>query len=129
MKQIKLGDVSPTRDFNYVEDTCRGMYLLSQCDKAIGETVNIGSNSEISILDTFKLIREIMQSEVEFILEEQRLRPEKSEVFRLWCDNSKIKELTGFEPRYSVQEGLEKTVTWFTKPENLAKYKPGIYNV
>lgn len=128
-KEIKLGDLSPTRDFNYVTDTCRGFIELANCDKAIGETVNIGSNFEISVKDTLDLIKDIMQSEVRFVTDEQRIRPEKSEVFRLWCDNSKIKSLTGFEPRYSIREGLEKTVEWFSKPANLAKYKPGIYNV
>ena len=129
MKEIKLGDLSPTRDFNYVEDTCRGFIKLAKCDKAIGETVNIGSNFEISIKNTLDIIKDIMRSDVRFITDEQRIRPENSEVFRLWCDNTKIRELTGFEPKYSISEGLEKTVEWFTKPENLAKYKPGLYNV
>jgi len=129
MKEIKLGDTSPTRDFNYVEDICRGFILLSQCDKAIGETVNIGSKYEVSIKETFELIKDIMHSDAKLITDEQRIRPEKSEVFRLWCDNSKIKALTGFEPKYSIREGLEKTVEWFTNPQNLGKYKPGIYNL
>jgi len=129
MKEIKLGDLTPTRDFNYVEDTCRGFIKLAKCEQAIGETVNIGSNYEISIKDTLDLIKDIMQSDVRFITDEQRIRPDNSEVFRLWCDNSKIRELTGFAPKYSIREGLEKTVEWFTKPENLAKYKPGLYNV
>jgi len=129
IKEIKLGDISPTRDFNYVEDTCRGFIELAKCDQAIGETVNIGSNYEISIKDTLDMIKDIMQSDVRFITDEQRIRPENSEVFRLWCDNTKIRELTGFEPRYSIRDGLKKTVEWFTKPENLAKYKPGLYNV
>lgn len=129
IKEIKLGDLSPTRDFNYVEDTCRGFIELANCDTAIGETVNIGSNFEISIKDTLELIKNIMNSDVRFVTDEQRIRPENSEVFRLWCDNAKIRELTGFEPRFSIRAGLEKTVEWFTKPENLAKYKPGLYNV
>lgn len=129
MKEIKLGDLTPTRDFNYVADTCRGFIELSKCDQAIGETVNIGSNYEISIKETLDLIKDIMHSDVRFITDEQRIRPENSEVFRLWCDNSKIRELTGFEPKYSIREGLAKTVEWFTKPENLAMYKPGLYNV
>jgi NAD dependent epimerase/dehydratase len=128
-KQIKLGDVSPTRDFNYVADTCRGFLALARCDKAIGETVNIGSNFEISVGETLNLIRELMNSDVEFITDEQRIRPEKSEVFRLWCDNSKIRDLTGFEPQYSIREGLKATIEWFTRPENLIKYKADIYNV
>lgn len=128
-KQIMLGDVTPTRDFNYVADTCRGFLALAQCDKAIGETVNIGSNFEISVGDTLNLIRELMNSDVEFLTDEQRLRPGKSEVFRLWCDNTKIRELTGFEPEYGIRDGLSATVAWFTRPDNLAKYKADIYNV
>lgn len=128
-KQIKLGDVTPTRDFNYVADTCRGFLQLARCDKAIGETVNIGSNFEISVGDTLNMIRELMRSDVEFIVDEQRLRPEKSEVFRLWCDNTKIRELTNFEPTYDIRTGLKATVDWFTRSENLAKYKANIYNV
>jgi len=129
LQEIKLGDTSPTRDFSYVVDTCRGFIELSKCDQAIGETVNIGSNYEISIKDTLDMIKDIMNSDVHFVTDERRIRPENSEVFRLWCDNSKIKSLTGFEPKHSIREGLEKTVEWFTKPENLAKYKPGLYNV
>lgn len=128
-KQIKLGDVSPTRDFNYVTDTCRGFLELARCDKAIGETVNIGSNYEISVGDTLSLIRELMSSDVEFLTDDQRIRPEKSEVFRLWCDNSKIQGLTGFKPEYSIRQGLEETIAWLSLPENLAKYKADIYNV
>jgi len=129
MKQIKLGDTSPTRDFNFVEDTCRGFLELARCDKAIGETVNIGSNFEISVGDTLNLIKELMQSDVEFITDEQRIRPEKSEVFRLWCDNTRIRELTGFEPRFDIRQGLQRTIDWMTQPANLAKYKAHIYNV
>ena len=128
-KQIQLGDVSPTRDFNYVADTCQGFLALARCDQAIGETVNIGSNFEISVGETLNLIRELMNSDVEFVTDEQRIRPEKSEVFRLWCDNSKIRDLTGFEPQYSIREGLKATIDWFTRPENLIKYKVDIYNV
>lgn len=128
-KQIRLGDVTPTRDFNYVADTCRGFLELALCDKAIGETVNIGSNFEISVGDTLNLIRELMASDVKFLTDEQRLRPEKSEVFRLWCDNTKIRELTGFTPSYDIRTGLQATIDWFTRPSNLAKYKADIYNV
>lgn len=128
-KQIQLGDVSPTRDFNYVEDTCRGFIALAESEKTLGETVNIGSNSEISVGDTLNIIKNIMHSDVEFIVDDQRLRPEKSEVNRLWCDNQKIKALTGFESRIDITEGLQRTVDWFLNPENLKKYKSGIYNV
>lgn len=129
MKQIKLGDVSPTRDFNYVADTCRGFLALAMSEKAIGETVNVGSNYEISVGDTLNMIRQLMDSDVEFLTDTQRIRPEKSEVFRLWCDNTRIRELTGFEPKYSIRDGLAATVEWFRRPENLAKYKASIYNV
>lgn len=128
-KQIQLGDTTPTRDFNYVTDTCRGFLELARCSEAIGETVNIGSNYEISVGDTLNLIRELMGSDVEFLTDEQRLRPGKSEVFRLWCDNTKIRGLTGFEPQYSIRQGLQETIDWLTLPENLAKYKADIYNV
>lgn len=128
-KQIELGDVTPTRDFNYVTDTCRGFIALAECEKSVGEVVNIGSNFEISVGDTLNLIKKIMNSDVEFIVDQQRLRPEKSEVNRLWCDNSKIKKLCGFEPLYSIEKGLEKTVEWFTDPQNLKFYKTDIYNV
>ncbi len=128
-KKIQLGDVSPTRDFNYVTDTCRGFIELANCDKAVGETVNIGSNYEISVHDTLHLIRDIMASDVEFILDEQRIRPEKSEVHRLWCDNTKIHALTGFKPKFSLQDGLRLTIDWFCQAANLAKYKTDIYNV
>ena len=128
-KEIKIGDTTPTRDFNYVKDICNCFILLAKCDKAIGETVNIGSNYEVSIKVTFELIRDIMHSDAKLVTDEQRIRPEKSEVYRLWCDNNKIKALTGFEPKYSIKEGLEKTVEWFINPQNLAKYKPGIYNL
>jgi NAD dependent epimerase/dehydratase len=127
--QIKLGDVSPTRDFNYVADTCRGFLELARCDKAIGEVVNIGSNYEISVGDTLELIKDIMGSTVEFLTDEERLRPKKSEVFRLWCDNTKINGLTGFKPEYSIRDGLQVTIDWFTCPENLSRYKADIYNV
>lgn len=129
MKEIKLGDVTPTRDFNYVSDTCRGFIELANCEGAIGEVVNIGSNYEISILDTLNLIKEIMGRKVQFVIDEQRVRPKKSEVFRLWCNNARIHELTGFSPRFSIREGMEQTVRWFTDPDNLSKYKAGVYNL
>ena len=127
-KEIKLGDVSPTRDFNYVTDTCRGFIELANCSDAIGKTVNIGSNYEISVGDTLNLIKDLMKSDVTFITEDQRLRPENSEVFRLWCDNSLIHQLTGFKPSFSIENGLQETINWFLNPENLKKYKTDIYN-
>ena len=129
IKEIKLGDLTPTRDFNFVKDTCRGFIQLAQCDKAIGQEVNISSNYEISMRDTLDLIAEIMQSDVRFVEDSQRIRPKNSEVFRLWGDNSLIKSLTGFVPDYSIEEGLKETVSWFLQKDNLRKYKANIYNV
>ncbi len=128
-KEIMLGDLSPTRDFNYVLDTVRGFHQLAECSEAIGEVVNIGSNFEISIKDTLNLIKEILNSDVQFTQDPQRMRPQNSEVFRLWCDNSKIKKLTGFEPEYDIKNGLSHTIDWFKNEENLKKYKAGIYNI
>ncbi len=129
VKEIKLGDITPTRDFNYVEDTCRGFIELAECDNAIGQIVNIGSNYEISIGDTLNIIKELMDSDVKFIVDKDRIRPSKSEVFRLWCDNSKIEKLTGFKTEVDIREGLQRTIDWITLPSNLKKYKSEIYNV
>lgn len=128
-RQIQLGDLSPTRDFNYVADTCRGFLELARCERALGEIVNIGSNFEVSIGDTVKLIAQLMDTEIEISTDSQRIRPEKSEVCRLWCDNTKIKSLTGFVPEYTLTEGLKKTIAWFLVADNLKKYKSSIYNV
>ena len=129
IKEIQLGDVSPTRDFNYVEDTCRGFIAVAKSDLAVGKTINIGSNSEISIGQTLDLIKELMGSDVVFTEDKKRLRPSKSEVFRLWCDNSLIKELTDYEPQVNIKDGLQKTIDWVTLPKNLITYKADIYNV
>ena len=91
--------------------------------------VNIGSNTEISVGDTLSMIKDIMHSQVEFVSDESRLRPSQSEVFRLWCDNQKIQQLTGYQAQVGLRKGLTKTIEWFTQPHNLAKYKTGIYNV
>ena len=127
--EIKLGDLTPTRDFNFVKDTCRGFIQLADCDEAIGQEVNVCSNYEISMRDTLNLIADIMGKEVNFIEDTQRLRPKNSEVFRLWGDNTKIKGLTGFEPEYDIRRGLEETIKWSTCEDNLKKYKSNIYNV
>lgn len=127
--EIKLGDLTPTRDFNYVKDTCRGFIALSRCNQSIGQEVNICSNYEISMRQTLELIAEIMECDVTFVEDAKRLRPSGSEVFRLWGDNAKIKSLTGFEPQYDIRQGLKETIDWFTCEENLKKYKSDIYNV
>jgi len=129
IKEIKLGDTSPTRDFNYVEDICRGFLAIAENDQTIGETINIGSNSEISIGSTFDLIKELMKSDVKLVTDKERIRPENSEVFRLCCDNTKIQLLTGFKPQVDIKEGLQRTIDWFTQPNHLKHYKSEIYNV
>lgn len=129
VKEIKLGDLTPTRDFNFVKDTCRGFIELSKCDEAIGQEVNIASNYEISMRDTLELIAKIMNADVKFIEDAKRIRPKNSEVFRLWGDNTKLKSMTGFTPKYNIEEGLCETIEWFTKSENLKKYKANLYNV
>ena len=128
-KQIKLGDLTPTRDFNYVKDTCNGFIAIADNDKTIGKEINIASNYEISMHDTLHKIKSLMNSDVEFVMERQRIRPEKSEVFRLWGDNSIIKDLTGFKPEYDIEKGLEETIDWYTNRGNLKKFKSGIYNL
>ncbi|UTV39270.1 NAD-dependent 4,6-dehydratase LegB (plasmid) [Ensifer adhaerens] len=133
-RQIKLGSVSPTRDFTFVTDTVRGFAAIADCDSAIGEVVNIGSNFEISIGDTVMAIADVMGVDVEIVTDEQRIRPEKSEVERLWADTTKAQRLFGWSAEFGgsiegFRKGLEKTVEWFTKPENLAQYKHDKYNI
>lgn len=129
-KSIKLGDLTPTRDLNFVLDTCQGFLALAGCESAIGKEVNISSNYELSMKDTVEIICEILKCQsVQIVTDEQRIRPTNSEVFRLWGDNSLIKALTGFTPQYGIREGLEKTCKWFELKENLTHYKTGIYNV
>jgi len=128
-KEIELGDLTPTRDFNFVKDICRGFMELAKCDAAVGEEVNISSNFEISMRDTLELIAKIMKSDVKFVEDTQRIRPKNSEVFRLWGDNAKIKNLTGFTPQYTIEQGLTETIEWFLNFDNLKKYKSDIYNV
>ncbi|MDC0029913.1 NAD-dependent 4,6-dehydratase LegB [Pseudomonadota bacterium] len=126
---LKLGDTKPTRDLNFVIDTCRGFLELAKEPKSIGEVINIGSNFEISVGEVAKIIKKEMGSSIEIISDKSRIRPEKSEVMRLWCDNTKIHKLTGFKPDYNIHTGLKKTISWFLQPENLSKYKADIYNV
>ena len=132
-RKIKLGALHPTRDFSFVMDAVRGFVAVAESEKSVGEVINIGSNFEISVGDTARLIAEVMDVEIEIETERARLRPEKSEVNRLWADNSKAKKLAGWEPGYGGRDGfkrgLAETVAWFTTPENLAIYKADIYNI
>lgn len=131
-KSIKLGALHPTRDFNYVEDTVAGFISAALAEKAIGEVINIGSNYEISILDTVNLIAEIMGVSVEILCDNIRLRPDKSEVERLWASNTKAKNILGWEPSLAGKDGLkiglEKTINWFMDESNLSGYKSNLYN-
>lgn len=128
MRQIKVGDLSPTRDFNYVKDTCRAFLALAQADGIEGMEINISTAKEISMSDTLDMIAGLMKADVDFITDPERIRPGKSEVFRLCGDNSLIKRLTGWQPRFGIEQGLKETIQWFSRPENLMKYKFSIYN-
>jgi dTDP-glucose 4,6-dehydratase len=132
-RQIKLGAVSPTRDFNYVSDTVTGFIAALESTRGIGEVINLGSNFEISIGETAQVISEVMGASIEIITDENRLRPEKSEVKRLWASNAKARELIDWQPQYGGRDGfmrgLTETVAWFRKPSQLAAYKADIYNI
>lgn len=132
-KQIQLGALSPTRDFNYVQDTVNGFIAALHGDHVDGEVINLGSNFEISIGDTVKLIAQTMQADVTVVQDPQRMRPETSEVERLWADNQKAKTLLNWSPEYGgldgLARGLAQTVAWFTQAQNLSAYKSTIYNV
>ncbi|MFP5491628.1 MAG: NAD-dependent 4,6-dehydratase LegB [Bacteriovoracia bacterium] len=128
-KEIQLGDLRPTRDFNYVEDTCRGFWDVAVADGVAGETFNVGSGTEISIGETFHLIQKLMGTKAVLVQDDQRIRPENSEVMRLVCDRSRLEKLTGHTPKVSLEEGLKRTIAWFTEPANLKHYKTDIYNV
>jgi NAD dependent epimerase/dehydratase len=132
-REIKLGALSPTRDFNYVMDTVAGFIAVAESDASIGEVINIGSNYEISVQDTAELIAKVMNTEIKFLTDEVRLRPEKSEVERLWASNEKALKLLGWKPQYANHDGLERglrqTVEWFTDPSNLKQYKSDTYNI
>lgn len=130
MTTIKVGDLSPTRDFNYVADTAAGFIALDRApiDTVAGRDINICTSTEVTMRETLDTIARIMGREVEFVVDPERLRPSKSEVFRLLGDNTLIKQLTDWRPQHSLEEGLRLTAAWFTDPANLAAYKPNIYN-
>ena len=132
-KKIKLGALSPTRDFNYVKDTVRGFCAVMESEKSVGEVINIGSNFEVSIGDTAKQIAEVMGVNLQIETDEERLRPEKSEVSRLWADNSKARRILGWEPQYGGRDGfrrgLEETVQWFSDEAHRKMYKENLYNI
>ena len=132
-RRIKLGSLSPTRDFSYVSDTVRGFVKMAEESAAIGEVINIGGNFEISIGDTAALIAELMQADIEIVSDDQRIRPADSEVERLWADNSRARELLGWRPMFDGIDGfrraLAETIDWFTRADNLQNYKHRHYNI
>ena len=128
-EEIRLGDLSPTRDLNYVKDICRGFLALGCCDEAIGKEVNIATGTEISISELFNLIKRLMGSNTRSISDDQRIRPETSEVYRLLGDNSLIRSITDWQPEFNLEQGLKETIAWFIDSNNLRKYKTSIYNL
>lgn len=128
-REIKVGDLTPTRDFNFVKDTAAGFIALGTAEGVEGKEINIATGTEVSMKETLETIARIMGEDVRYVVDPARLRPAGSEVFRLCGDSSLITSLTDWRPRYDLEAGLRETVKWFTQKENLAKYKSGIYNV
>lgn len=126
--EIRLGDLTPTRDFNYVADTAAGFIALGEAEGVEGREINIATGTEVSMAETFAIISRLMGREVKGICDAGRLRPVKSEVNRLCGDNTLITTLTPWRPQHTFEQGLRQTIEWFTVPANLAKYKPDIYN-
>lgn len=127
--ELKLGDLSPTRDLLYVKDTVRGFIEISRTSELIGEDCNIATNSEISMEGLVHTIIDLMKVNVKIVQDQKRIRPEKSEVFRLYGDNTKILKHTNWKPTYSLENGLKETISWFTEKKNLIQYKANLYNV
>ncbi len=128
-KKIKIGSLHPTRDFTYVKDTAEGFIKIAESDNSLGKVLNVGNNTEISIKNLVELIAKLLKTEIEIITDENRLRPEESEVERLWADTRKIKELTAWRQEYTLEEGLKETIKWFSNQQNVRFYKPDIYNI
>lgn len=131
IKTIKVGDLTPTRDFNYVTDTAAGFLSIASAplENVAGKEINIASNYEITMADTLAIIAELMDWHGRYEQDPQRMRPSRSEVRRLWGDNTQICSLTDWKPKIDIRLGLKKTIDWFTNPENLKKYKTNIYNL
>jgi nucleoside-diphosphate-sugar epimerase len=126
---IDLGNVRPTRDFSYVEDTCLGLVAVAEAAEGAGHAFNIGTGYDISIKDLFEKIKNVMGVEADYEVDKQRIRPDLSEVQRLQCDSSKLHRHTGFKNEVSLEDGLQITVDWFSKPGNLNKYKTHLYAI
>jgi NAD dependent epimerase/dehydratase len=127
-REIKVGDLTPTRDFNFVTDTARGFLALAQADGIEGRDINIATGTEVSMEETLKTIARLMHADVDYVVDPARLRPGKSEVFRLCGDNTVITSLTDWRPRFTLEQGLQQAIDWFVNPDNLRRYKTDIYN-
>jgi len=127
--EVRMGELGASRDFTFVEDTCRGMVAVASADSGIGEVFNIGSNHEIAIGELVALIAEVMGVQASAIADPQRFRPPTSEVMRLRCDNSKLDRAAAFSPTIPFAQGLARTAAWFQEPANLRHYKTSLYNV
>jgi len=125
--ELKLGNVTPTRDLTFVKDTAQGFYAISKSDQLFGEITNIGMNDEISVRDLIGVIADIIEVDVDVLSDGERIRPDKSEVERLFCDNTKILSKTDWKPKYKLSDGLRETIEWLK--HNLQYYKSEIYNV
>ena len=126
--EIMVGDLRPSRDFNYVADTVAGFIAIAEADDTAGMELNIATGEDVTMKETLDLIADIMGRKVNFVTDPARIRPEKSEVMRLQGDSQRLRKLTGWEPRFSLREGLEQTIRWFEDPANISLYKPDIYN-
>lgn len=129
METIDLGDLTPTRDFNFVKDTVAGFLAIANCDQLTGKEVNIATGTEVSIVEVLETICRIMVKKVNVTNDKHRLRPANSEVFRLCGDNTQITGLTSWRPEYTLKTGLEETILWFLNEDNHRKYKATIYNI
>lgn len=127
-REIKVGDLTPTRDFNYVADTAAGFIAIAEAEGVEGREINIATGTEVTMQQTLETIADIMNADITWVVDPERLRPSASEVRRLCGDSTLIRQLTGWAPQHTLREGLAKTIEWFTDPANLALYKPDIYN-
>lgn len=128
VKEIKVGDLTPTRDFNFVSDTCRGFIAIAETPDTKGLEINIATGKEVTMQEIFDTIASLMEADVKWVKDPERIRPAKSEVFRLLGDNKRITQLTGWQPQVSLEEGLAKTIAWICRQDHLSKYKPLLYN-
>ncbi|MDE7237886.1 MAG: GDP-mannose 4,6-dehydratase [Paramuribaculum sp.] len=127
-REIKVGDLTPTRDFNYVADTAAGFIAIAGAEGVEGREINIATGTEVTMQQTLETIADIMNADITWVVDPERLRPSASEVRRLCGDSTLIRQLTGWAPQHTLRDGLAKTIEWFTDPANLALYKPDIYN-